>query len=156
MIGYVNIRGIRGSKYILEKVAVGYDILLFQETKLADGAEFKLTSFIFPESSICSGLAFAYRKDAKFTLEPEDATAYNNANRQVQLLKVLDPRLSHPVFLPTSTSDVKQHQLKRTGSFFKTCHSVFQTCSSWETSMPDIPVGISAVVSEMAWGYTVL
>ena len=34
MIGYVNIRGICGSRYILEKVAQGYDILLFQETNL--------------------------------------------------------------------------------------------------------------------------
>jgi len=36
-IGYCNIRGIRGSRYSLDKTTEAFDILLFQETKLRDG-----------------------------------------------------------------------------------------------------------------------
>ena len=99
MVGYVNTRGIRGSRYILEKIAGGFDILLFQETKLPDGADFELGNFIFPEDSIKSGLAVAYNKESDFSLELLDATAYNTSDRQVQVIRVIHPRIPQPIFI---------------------------------------------------------
>ncbi len=99
MVGYVNTRGIRGSRYILEKIAGGFDILLFQETKFADGADFELNNFIFPAGSIQSGLAFAYNRESDFSLVSLDATAYNIPDRQVQLIKVIHPRIPQPIII---------------------------------------------------------
>ncbi len=77
IIGYVNIRGIRGSRYILEKAAEGFDILLFQETKLDNNAKFELEDFCFPDGAIADGLAVAIRVNCGITLQlldPSDFT----------------------------------------------------------------------------------
>ena len=99
MVGYVNIRGLQGSRYIVEKVGEGFDILLFQETKLADNADFELANYTFPQGAIMSGLAVAYRNQCNLTLELQDTSDFNTDDRQVQLVKVTDPRLNAPVFL---------------------------------------------------------
>ena len=99
MVGYVNTRGLKGSRYILEKISEGYDILLLQETKLADDMSFELNNFVFPDGAIRAGLAMAYRKNSDVNIELLDATAYNTADRQLQLIKVTHARLSHPVII---------------------------------------------------------
>jgi len=98
-LSYVNICFLEGSRYIVEKVALGYDVLLFQETKLKEGTTFRLEGFIFPEDGISLGLAVAFREDSGVSLEILDSSMYNNPDRQVQLIKVAHPRLSEPVYL---------------------------------------------------------
>ena len=99
MIGYVNIRGIRGSVHAINKISEGYDILLFQETKLADDASFTLEGFSFPVGAIHSGLAIACRDNSNFTVRLLDSSAFNSRDRQVQLIEVNSPRLNTPVTL---------------------------------------------------------
>ena len=73
--------------------------MLFQETKLADHTSFELTNFVFPDDAIQAGLAVAYRKNSNVNIELLNATAYNTADRQLQLIKVTHERLSHPVII---------------------------------------------------------
>ena len=96
-IGYCNIRGIRGSKLILEKITAGYDILLFQETKLKDFSDFEMENFFFPVEGVDSGLAYAVNKNTSVTVDLVDSTLWNTSDRQVQILSITDPSLREPL-----------------------------------------------------------
>ena len=99
MIGYCNVRGLRGSRFSLEKVSDAYDILLFQETKLRDGSTFEMGNFSFPAEGINNGLAFAVNRNSTCTATLLNPPGYGTEDRQLQILQVCDPRLQRPFFL---------------------------------------------------------
>jgi len=98
-IGYCNIRGIRGSRYSLEKSTEAFDILIFQETKLRDGTTFPLSDFVFAPEDACNGLAYAYRRNSICTVTLLDSTTFTRDDRQLQILRIHDLRLHKPLTL---------------------------------------------------------
>ena len=97
MIAYCNIRGIRGSKVILEKVIGAFDLILLQETKLQDNAQFSLEGWTLDRLLGNSGLAIASRINSSMIVEHLDGQAFNTRDRKIQLVRVSDPRLPSPL-----------------------------------------------------------
>jgi len=98
-IGYCNIRGIRGSRYSLEKFTEAFAILLFQETKLRNGTTFALSDFVFPPDGVSNLLAYAHRRNSICTVTFLDSTTFTTDDSQFQILTIHDPRLHKPLTL---------------------------------------------------------
>jgi len=60
---------------------------------------FPLSDFVFPPEGVCNGLAYAYRRNSICTVNFLDWTTFTTDDRQLQILKIHDPRLHKPLTL---------------------------------------------------------